>query len=88
MSTTLSSSDYVYPTVLPWADIFSDLTGAGCSPYRVSTLIGESWSTVQRWVPGDIEPRDSRSRAILELHSRYCGVELTLQRLMEAVPEI
>lgn len=86
LASTLASSDYVYPSVLPWQDIFNDLKTAGCPPYRVSELIGYGWSTVQRWVYNGVEPRDSVARAILELHTRYCGEEATHQRSQEARP--
>ena len=80
---TLSSSDYVYPTVLPWRTIFDDLSRAGQTPYRVANLIGYSWSTVQRWYYDGVEPRESAARAILELHKRFCGEELTDRRKQE-----
>lgn len=80
---TISSSDYVYPTVLPWRTIFDDLWDAGCSPYRVANLIGYGWSTVQRWYYDGVEPRESAARAILELHKRFCGEELTKKRIQD-----
>lgn len=82
----IPSSDYVYPTVLPWRSIFNDLHNAGCSPYRLSLLIGRGWSTVQRWVYDGIEPRESYARAILMIHSRYCGEQATQKRLQESKP--
>lgn len=80
---TISSSDYIYPTMLPWRTIFNDLASARCSPYRVACLIGYSWSTVQRWYYDGVEPRESAARAILELHKRFCGEELTEKRKQE-----
>ena len=86
LASTIASSDYVYRTVLPWQDIFNDLKEAGCPPYKVSIITGYGWSTLQRWVYNGVEPRESAARAILILHTRYCGEEATHRRSQEAKP--
>lgn len=75
-------TDYIYPKKLNWPQIFNDLAEHNVSPYQVSVLIGVKWSTLQRWLV-DVEPRYSVGVSILELHSRYCGEELTGKRLEE-----
>ncbi len=86
IGSTLASSDYIYRTILPWQDIFDDLRKAGCPPYKVAIIVGYGWSTLQRWVYDGVEPRESAARAILTLHTRYCGEEITRQRSQEAKP--
>lgn len=81
--TQFKLSDFCYPKKLPWDEIFHDINRAGISPYQTSILIGESWSSTQRWARGT-EPKHSIGIAILEVHSRYCGIELTEQRISEA----
>jgi len=74
-------SDYVFPKVLPWETILEDLKKTGYNAYQVSILVGAKWSSFQNVV--NVEPRDSMARAILKIHSRYCGEELTIQRISE-----
>lgn len=87
MNTVYSSSDYVYPTVLPWRDIIKDLKGAGLSAKGTADLVGCSWSTFQRWYCDGVEPRHSYATAILALHTRYCGDDLSKKRMSEATPK-
>lgn len=81
---TLRSSDYVLARRLDWPKIFQDLWRCGVSPYTVAAMIGEQWSTVQRWVTGQPEPRHSHAMAIIQLHIRYCGIVTTQARFTEA----
>lgn len=76
-------SDLVYPKKIDWCQIFDDLNSAGVSPYQVGILIGQGWSSVQRWKTGT-EPKYSVGVSILFVHARHCGGELTDQRLEEA----
>lgn len=83
MKTTISSSDYVYPEVRPWKDIFKDLIQAGCHINKMAELIGKPQSTVSYWIHEAVELPDSAARSVLTLHMRYCGHELTGQRLKQ-----
>lgn len=67
-----------------WPQILDDLRDAGCSGYRVAQRLAVEWSTVQSWreCKGDI--RYGKGRALLRLHSEYCGAGMTFQRLTEA----
>ena len=88
MKTTISSSDYVYPDVRPWKDIFQDLIEAGCHINRMAELLGKQQSTVSYWVHEAKELPDSAARSVLHLHMRYCGVEATSARLKQSKIEI
>lgn len=87
IGSTLSTTDYLYPAVLPWKEIFTDLKAAGVSRKLVADLVGAPWTTVQRWHVDGIEPRYSKASAILVLHSRYCGELATQKRISEAKAE-
>lgn len=81
--TQFKLSDLVYPKKLSWDTIFNDLGEAGITPARASILIGVPESSQQRWRAG-VEPRHSVGVSILTIHSRYCGEDLTNQRITEA----
>lgn len=87
MRTTISSSDYVYPTIRPWKDIFQDLQEAGCYQNLLAELIGKRQSTVYYWIANAKDLPDSAARSILLLHMRYCGPEKTQKRLQQSKPE-
>lgn len=72
------------PPHVRWVLILEDLRDNGCSGYRVADKLQVGWSTVQGWrgVKGDIGY--GYGRALLRLHSSYCGAALTFQRLTEA----
>lgn len=80
---TFASSDYVTIAPLPWELIFEDLRAENITPVQVAELLDKSWSTVQRYLNGT-EPKESVANAILELHSRYCGIEKTIERKSQA----
>jgi hypothetical protein len=46
-------------------------------------VIGVRWSTFQRWLEEETEPRHAQGVAILELHTTICGEELTRLRQRE-----
>ncbi|MGD9382242.1 MAG: hypothetical protein PVI03_07345 [Candidatus Thorarchaeota archaeon] len=74
--------DLVYPKRLAWDVIIADIYEAGITPSQTSDLMGQGWSSFQRWQSG-VEPRHSIGVSILTIHTRYCGEELTKQRLSE-----
>jgi hypothetical protein len=79
----IKSTDYLYPGVVDWRQVFRDLADHGCAGMKAAHLLGESQSTLWRWAHG-VEPRFSKASAVLLLHTRYCGLELTRQRLAES----
>lgn len=76
-------NEYVYPKVLPWEQIFNDLIRNGCTQSMLANLMGVKVSTLQRWCNGT-EPKHGIGEAIIVIHRRYCGVELTERRITEA----
>jgi len=74
----------VKPPRINWQQIIADLRANGCSLHRVATHIGVEYSTAQRWRRPRADLGYGYGRALLRLHSRYCGAALTLQRLTEA----
>jgi hypothetical protein len=74
--------EYVYPRVLNWAQIMRDIADNGLTYSSVSKTLGVGWSTVSRWRTGS-EPQHSIGCAILLLHAKYCGQDLTRQRVSE-----
>ena len=76
-------SDLVYPRKMAWDVILSDLNSKGVTPSQVAMLTGAVWSSLQRWRDGT-EPRYSMGQSILIIHTRYCGEDLTNQRVTEA----
>lgn len=80
--------EYVYPAKLPWPTIMDDLKAKGCAYHRQAILIGVPWSTYQRWMAGEGEPRHSQGVAILALHTTVCGAELTRQRQREGTEQV
>ena len=84
MKTTISSSDYVYPDIRPWRDIFQDLINSGCHVNLMAELLGKQQSTVSYWVHKAEDLPDSAARSVLQLHMRYCGYETTSTRLQQS----
>lgn len=72
----------VFPTVLPWRQIFDDMKERGHAYTKQAKAIGVAWSTYQRWFD-EAEPRHSDGVALLAMHTAICGAELTRQRLRE-----
>jgi hypothetical protein len=74
--------EYIYPRILDWAQIMRDIADH-ISYTQVANILGVGWSTVQRWRTGS-EPRHSMGSALLMVHAKYCGSDLTRQRVAEA----
>jgi hypothetical protein len=81
-----AASPDVDPPRIGWALIVRDLLAAGCSKYRIAAALGVSISTVQVWarISASSDIRYGYGRALIRLHSRYCGAALTFQRITEA----
>lgn len=75
--------DVIYPPCIDWAQIMVDLHNSGCTAYRVHLTIGVALCTSQNWAKGG-EPGYGYGRALLRLHSAYCGAALTTRRCTEA----
>jgi len=75
--------DYVYPRIINWVQITRDIAEHGLNYNGICTCLGATWSTVQRWRTGS-EPSHSKGSALLLIHAKYCGAELTKQRVSEA----
>lgn len=74
----------VYAPKIDWRQILADLRDHGCTGYRVSTIMGVAWCTVQNWRDNPkAEPGYGHGRALLRLHSRFCGAALTIRRQAE-----
>ena len=89
MRVTASTTDYqfivdfdIYPVHIHWSTIISDIADAGVIPYHQAQSINVSWSTFQRWKNGSTPAFDT-GHALLILHSKTCGIELTQKRLEE-----
>ena len=87
LSTTIGSSDYlhvltlnVYPKEIDWAVISDDIKGSGLCYFRQAIALGKEWSTLQKWRNG-AQPRFCDGHALLMLHTKICGEELTKKRL-------
>lgn len=76
--------EYVYAPKIDWQQILNDLRDCGCSGYRVHRLLGVSWCAVQNWRDNpNAEPGYGLGRALLRLHSQFCGAGMTTRRCME-----
>ena len=73
----------IFPPRVDWAQIMVDLHDHGCSSYRVHILLGVARCTAENWAKGG-EPHYGYGRALLRLHSRFCGAAMTTRRAMEA----
>lgn len=73
----------VFAPKMDWAQIMVDLYNAGCTTYRVHLCLGVALCTAQNWAKGG-EPGYGYGRALLRLHSAYCGAALTTLRCTEA----
>ena len=91
MQTTASSSDYlfilsidVFPINPDWSVIIADMKEMGLSYSRQARAIGKEQSGVQCYYQEGVPPRFPEAHALLILHSKICGIELTRKRLEEA----
>jgi len=75
--------DFILPPKVDWAQIMVDLHNAGCTAYRVAITLCVADCTARNWLKGG-EPGYGYGRALIRLHSAYCGAGLTTQRLAEA----
>lgn len=69
---------------LDWPRILQDMKDRGTSIYQAAKILGRPETTVQSWCKGH-EPSYSNGAAILLLHSKVCGEELTKNRCNEEV---
>jgi hypothetical protein len=86
MSTQFNTSlqdDYIYPRVINWQKVILDIVNHGESYSDICRVLGVPWSTLQGWREG-AEPRHSMGSGLLLVHAKYCGPELTNERVMEA----
>ena len=75
--------DYIYPRVINWIRVIDDIREHGGTYSTICKILGLSWSTLQGWRTG-CEPRHSTGSSLLLIHAKYCGTELTKQRVLEA----
>lgn len=71
--------DVITPVRIDWAQVMRDLKERGCSTLRAAKSIKASQCAAQNWAKGG-EPGYAYGRALLLLHSRYCGAGLTIAR--------
>lgn len=81
MSAVLTAE--VFAPKMDWAQIMVDLHNNGCTVYRAAQLLGVADCTARNWSKGG-EPGYGYGRALLRLHSAYCGAGLTTLRCQEA----
>jgi hypothetical protein len=93
MRSTAGSSDYTHiltfritPLNVNWVTLIHDMKERGISFLKQSESIGEEWPTFQRWLRGG-GTRFHNGHALLILHSKVCGIELTQKRIMESLPK-
>lgn len=67
---------------IDWVQVMVDLHNAGCTAYRVAMSLNVADCTARNWAKGG-EPGYGYGRALLRLHSAYCGAGLTTRRLTE-----
>ena len=75
--------EYMSAPKIDWAQIMADLNERGCRTYRVSMIMAVSDATARNWAKGG-EPGYGYGRALLRLHSAWCGAALTTLRCTEA----
>lgn len=75
--------DLILPPKVDWAQIMADLHNHGCTAYRVAITLAVADCTARNWMKGG-EPGYGYGRALIRLHSAYCGAALTTLRLTEA----
>lgn len=78
---TLQSSSREFPERINWLQVAADIKQAGMSYNCQAVEIGKVWSSYQRMLEPGLQPRYSDGAAMLNLHLKMCGIELTLARL-------
>jgi len=87
-NTTANSSDYewiissiaIEPANMNWALLIEDMRSREIPIGKQAEMLNTSYSTLQRYWQGS-EPGFSTGHAILILHSKICGINITQQRL-------
>ena len=79
----MTEPERIIPPKVDWSRIMADLLEHHCSGYRVRITLGVADCTVRNWIKGG-EPHYGYGRALLRLHSRYCGAALTIRRVEES----
>jgi len=80
----LDEANPIRITKINWDTIFKDLEKVGQVAYKIKNQLGVAWSTLDYWKTPGYEPKESIARALLEIHTRHCGIELTQRRIKEA----
>jgi hypothetical protein len=77
----------IYPKRLDWRRILEDMRERGTSIYQAAKILGKPETTVQSWyrLKYPSEPSYSHGAAVLLLHARICGEDLTKRRCNEEV---
>lgn len=68
-------------TLPQWKEIYQDLRNVGCNESQLAYLLNKERSTVQYWFERCAEPKYSEGCAIIAIHTKYCGEQLTKIRL-------
>ena len=74
---------FLYPRIIDWTSIVSDMYTKGVSYWDMCLALDIPWSTFSNYRKGS-EPKHSTGSAILLMHSKVCGIDLTKQRIAEA----
>jgi len=88
LNTTANSSDYEWiissiarePANMNWALLIQDMRERKVSINQQAEILDTTYSKIQRYWQGS-EPGFSTGHAILILHSKICGINITQQRL-------
>lgn len=88
MQTTIQSSDYysillIPPLEIKWNVLINDIRRKGFTYQQQYDILGKPQSTFSQWISGS-DPRFSSGCALLILHQKVCGEELTRKRIAEA----
>lgn len=73
---------FIVPPKIDWTQIIVDLYNTGCGVNRIARHLDVAVTTARNWEKGG-EPGYGYGRALLRLHSFYCGAALTTKRQAE-----
>jgi len=76
--------DYIYARRIDWPVVIADMRDAGLTYLDMTDLLGIPWATFAQYRRHGSEPRHSVGQAILLLHRRTCGIQLSERRLLES----
>ncbi len=79
-----SIDDYVHARRINWPTIFRDMRAQGVKYSHQAELCGIAWGTYNEYRLRGAEPKHSVGQAILLLHRRTCGIQLSEKRLLES----